>query len=207
MQQFRIEVSLIKSGKTLDDNQLADDEVSSRLTNPLPTSLSLVPIDESYMSGGYSYFGIYDLSGVSAWDDVASQFVEGVLGLLPDFRIDDRGDDYPRRENRLVVALHLRRERSAELALECKIRDDYRCQICGMKFDELYGNIGYQFAEAHHKVPLSRLTDEVNNSARNLITTCANCHRMLHRMDGHPGDIEKLKKRIRKLGYQARTIG
>ena len=31
-----------------------------------------------------------------------------------------------------------------------------------------------------------------------LVTVCGNCHRMLHRMDGKPDDIAKLKAIIRK---------
>lgn len=49
------------------------------------------------------------------------------------------------------------------------------------------------FAEAHHIVPLVQLDGAQSVSVDDLITVCANCHRMLHKLQGEPEDIEELK--------------
>ncbi len=109
--------------------------------------------------------------------------------------------DYPRQENRTLVQTHLtlERRRNRYLAAERKRRDKYLCQICGMKFVTAYGSpLGDGFAEAHHRVPLSELPDLTETHIEDLITVCANCHRMLHRMEGMPGDVDKLRKIVRR---------
>ncbi len=55
-----------------------------------------------------------------------------------------------------------------ELWLQVLKRDGWRCQRCG-SFINLH---------VHHKNPRSRLGDDTE---RNLITLCTNCHRDCHR--------------------------
>jgi hypothetical protein len=95
-------------------------------------------------------------------------------------------DVYSAYENRRVVRTHLARERDPELARRTKEKDGWRCQVCGMTFLEFYGEIGRDFAEAHHTVPLSKLRNRRQSTIDDLTTVCANCHRMLHKMDGKP---------------------
>lgn len=89
-------------------------------------------------------------------------------------------------------------ERSGLLAAERKARDEFRCTVCGFDFHEVYGKLGEAFAESHHKVPLSRLDGETQTELSDLVTVCANCHRMLHRMDGEAGDVAKLRRIVRR---------
>jgi 5-methylcytosine-specific restriction protein A len=65
--------------------------------------------------------------------------------------------------------------------------------VCDDRFEDLYGNLGVEFAEAHHIVPLSKLSGMVKTSLEDLMSVCANCHRMLHRMSGKPNDIARLR--------------
>jgi len=68
-----------------------------------------------------------------------------------------------------------------------------------MDFATVYGKaLGGAFAEAHHKKPLGTLNAKVKTRLEDLITVCANCHRMLHRMEGKAGDITKLTSIVRK---------
>ena len=48
------------------------------------------------------------------------------------------------------------------------------------------------------KTPLGLQPAKVMTHPMDLVTVCGNCHRMLHRMDGKPDDIAKLKVIIRK---------
>ena len=163
-----------------------------------------VPIFEQYW-GKYFYFGIYD-STVRTKDDSlnrklcerAAAFFESVARTMPKAKPESETQEvYPKEENRKKVVSHIQRERSRFLANECKSRDEYRCQVCGMHFEDIYGNeLGEEFAEAHHRIPLGKLKAEVKTQLDDLATVCANCHRMLHRMDGKYDDVEKLKRII-----------
>jgi putative restriction endonuclease len=99
-------------------------------------------------------------------------------------------------ENRQQVAEHLRRERSALLAAKAKLRDGYTCQICDLNFEEAYGRIGRGFAEAHHRMALSKLRPKVETKLADLATVCSNCHRMLHKMNGTRSDVSALRRAV-----------
>src|ERR1035437_7054915 len=151
--------------------------------------------------GKWCYYGIYDLTVRSADSGVnpklcarGAAFFESVARTLPDATPENEEREvYPQTENRKAVVSHLQRERSRLLATETKIRDDYVCQVCGLRFEDAYGELGEGFAEAHHRIPLNRLNGKVRTRVEDLATVCANCHRMLHRMDGKHNDVEKLR--------------
>ncbi|ACB95064.1 HNH endonuclease [Beijerinckia indica] len=153
------------------------------------------PIQEYY--DDTNYFGIYETESFNV--EKALRFIETVVSSLPEFDSGVSNDIFPE-NNRILVGEHLRIERKAALARECKKRDRYRCQICNFHFVERYGLLGENFAEAHHKVPLSKLDGEVKNCVDDLVTVCANCHRMLHRLEGKPTDIVKLRRIFKHVG-------
>ncbi len=160
-----------------------------------------VPIIEHYDERRYHFFGFYDPT-LETSAGISPQFIERAMGFLLDVArsqprakgSDNQGEVYSRYENRKLVTAHLRRERNGFLAAQCKLRDNYRCNVCDMSFAESYGEvIGAAFAEAHHIRPLGKLSDKTKTSIEDLITVCANCHRMLHRMEGKPEDIKALR--------------
>ena len=55
------------------------------------------------------------------------------------------------------------------------------CQICGFDFNSKYGEIGLDFIEGHHTLPMSKLSGEVKTKVEDIALVCSNCHRMLHR--------------------------
>lgn len=151
--------------------------------------------------GDWSYFGIYDPTVRSESNEVnprlvarAVEFFEDVARVQPGSKERDINREiYPQIENRKVVISHQHRERSGYLATERKNFDDYQCQVCGMRFENIYGALGKGYAEAHHIVPLNKLKGEVKTTLDDLRTVCANCHRMLHRMQGNRGDVARLR--------------
>ena len=157
------------------------------------------PILEKYAYGN-TFYGIYDPSRKSS-DRInphlvarAAAFFEDVARSLPRATVaSEQHEVYPQNENRAHVVSHLQRERSRLLAAECKIRDGYNCRVCGFRFEKRYGKLGAEFAEAHHLVPLGKLRGQTRTRLEDLATVCANCHRMLHRMDGARGDLAKLR--------------
>jgi predicted HNH restriction endonuclease len=163
------------------------------------------PILEEYESGD-TFFGIFDPTRDTAEEinqyfcSRAVAFFEDVARSLPTAKVsDDQHEVYPRNENRQQVRSHLQRERNRLLANDRKVMDDYTCQVCGMRFEKVYGKeLGRDFAEAHHLVPLHKLKGVVKTSLDDLRTVCANCHRMLHRMDGKREDITKLRAIVKR---------
>lgn len=112
--------------------------------------------------------------------DLFSQIATTVSGLQ---HASQSERPFPTERNRKKVRTHLSAERSAALANRVKIRDGFRCRVCDLNFEERYGTIGKGFAEAHHTIPVSTKTSGTLNTNKDVITVCANCHRMLHRME------------------------
>ena len=173
------------------------------LAKRLARSEFSAPVLENYHEG-LTWYGIYDPTKETTARATphfcarAVGFFEDVARALPNAKAEDeQREGYPQIENRKLVASHHHRERSKLLATECKIHHDYKCQVCGLRFEDAYGRLGGEFAEAHHLIPLSRLRENVRTRIEDLTTVCANCHRMLHRMEGHRDDIKKLKTIIR----------
>lgn len=169
------------------------------------------PIYEEYDENGseYAYYGMFDSALPESSDHVlgivvrATSFFETVIkSQQPNIQAHEKDHDhenvYAQCENRQVVRQHLAREQSRPLAEQCKRRDNYRCQVCEMTFREVYGDIGKSFAEAHHIIPLTRLANTVESSLSDLVTVCANCHHMLHKLDGAEEDMAKLRRMLHR---------
>ncbi len=83
-----------------------------------------------------------------------------------------------------------------------KVKDilKHTCQACKFTFTDMYGDLGKDFIEAHHLVPYSELKEGEQrklNIEKDFVVLCANCHRMIHRME-NPDDISGLRLLIEK---------
>jgi 5-methylcytosine-specific restriction endonuclease McrA len=163
------------------------------------------PILEEYESGD-TFFGIFDPTRDTA-DEINQNFCNRAVAFFEDVAramstagiSDEQHEVYPRHENRQQVRSHVQRERNRLLANDRKVMDKYTCQVCGMRFENVYGKeLGRDYAEAHHLVPLHMLKGVVKTSLDDLRTVCANCHRMLHRMEGKREDITVLQKIVKR---------
>jgi hypothetical protein len=170
-----------------------------RLTSPLMKNEFGELLLEKH-SNGDGFLGLYIRNSPSGHGE-EDQLNASTIALLQDVygatagKVDDSQlTPYPQYENRRIVVTHLRRERSRILSLNAKLRDKYRCRVCDMTFREHYGPLGDSIAEAHHLVPLSQLKARVTTSMEDLITVCANCHTMLHRMGGKRNDYRTLQR-------------
>jgi 5-methylcytosine-specific restriction protein A len=93
---------------------------------------------------------------------------------------------------------HMRIERDdRKLIKEVKKRKGYVCECCGFDFEKVYGEIGKNYIEAHHKQPIHQLKGKVIklDAEKDFIVLCSNCHKMIHRLDD-PSDLEKLRKSL-----------
>jgi putative restriction endonuclease len=86
-------------------------------------------------------------------------------------------------EGRANLRIHLRRERSRKLIEAFKATlSNPSCEACGMKFSEIYGELGAGYIEAHHKIPIASLeADGSKTRLSDLAALCANCHRVIHK--------------------------
>jgi 5-methylcytosine-specific restriction endonuclease McrA len=178
----------------------------SKLIHPLTRKQFNNPIYERYERWPCFFYGVYVPAANWTADRLhhvvvkAADFFSEVMWLPPKQQEDVSANKvaYPQLE-RSVVRKHLVRERSPQLAMACKRRDGFRCQVCAMTFAEVYGEeLGAEFAESHHLRPLSRKRANEKTKVEDLVTVCANCHRMLHLMRGREHDLDELKKRIRR---------
>jgi len=93
-------------------------------------------------------------------------------------------DEFP--EGRILERIHKYKERSSKASQEKKAKvlkekGKLECEVCGFDYLEVYGELGYGFAESHHIVPVSQLVAGQKTKLGDLAIVCANCHRMLHR--------------------------
>lgn len=115
---------------------------------------------------------------------------------------DDHAADEEFPEGREFERQHKMRERNqaAIAAAKKSFREKHGrlyCQVCGFDFLEHYGEVGRDFIEAHHTVPLSSMKGETKTRLSDLALVCANCHRMLHRQ--RPWlDMKNLERLITK---------
>jgi len=105
-----------------------------------------------------------------------------VQGVSPQ---EDDEQNTPGVEDLTRLREHKRIERNQRLSRAAKRSLGYTCQVCGFNFEARYGEIGRDFIEAHHLVPLSDLRGQrvLLRPDRDFAVLCSNCHKMIHRSD------------------------
>ncbi len=98
-------------------------------------------------------------------------------------------------ENLGKYRIHKVIERNPSLSKRVKQLQGYTCKACGFNFEVRYGEIGRDFIEAHHTVPISSLSkDKIKlDPMQDFTVLCSNCHRMIHRRKPIP-TLEEFKR-------------
>lgn len=118
-----------------------------------------------------------------------------------DTEVDITEDDEGFPEGKKKLRTHICRERNYKVIKEAK--DKYKkengkliCQICGFDFEDKYGEIGKDFIEGHHTIPVSELKEGDKTKVEDVLLVCSNCHKMLHRKRPwlKPDELEQLIK-------------
>lgn len=101
-------------------------------------------------------------------------------------------------EGARTQTLQTKYERNTYARKLCLSAYGYRCQVCSMDFEEVYGNLGYQFIHVHHLTEISSQNGQYQvDPIKDLRPVCPNCHAMLHRK--YPAfSIEELKAYMNK---------
>lgn len=144
-----------------------------------------------------------DAPGMLAESKVIAETVE----LFPDEYHSvppdlDLGDDNESAwEGGIRERAHLIRERNPKLR-EKKIEQARKkhgrvaCEACEFDFEETYGERGRDFAECHHRMPLSE-SGRTKTKLEHLAVLCSNCHRMIHRAKPWLS-VEELQSLVRR---------
>lgn len=81
-------------------------------------------------------------------------------------------------------------ERSSIARAKCIEFHGFFCQICGIDFGKVYGEIGHGFIHVHHVTPISRIGESYKvDYKKDLIPVCPNCHAMLHQKKENGEDV------------------
>ena len=89
---------------------------------------------------------------------------------------------YDELEGKKYEASVTRYERDHGNRKNCIDHYGYVCQVCGMNFEQVYGELGKDYIEVHHLHPVSQGERQVN-PIEDLIPLCSNCHSMIHRQE------------------------
>lgn len=134
--------------------------------------------------------------GAEVCDDCELE-TEDIEGLGFRQRPEETGEPETFEEGGTVTVKASLYERSKAARRKCLEHYGAQCQVCGLRFEERYGEIGEGFIEVHHEVLLSE-TEGVSevDPIEDLKPVCPNCHAMLHQ-DSPPLTIEELGERLR----------
>jgi len=95
-------------------------------------------------------------------------------------------DDVSFIEGKRKLRTHLVRERNPKIINLAKERFKEKhgrlfCEVCNFDFFKKYGELGEDFIEGHHTIPVSELEDGQSTRVEDIALVCSNCHKMLHR--------------------------
>lgn len=113
--------------------------------------------------------------------------VWGLRSYIPQENyVDLTEDDISFPEGKKVLRKHIVYERNPKLMIEAKRRfkelyGKLFCEICEFDFEEKYGEIGEDFIEGHHTIPVSEMKDGDETKIEDIVMVCSNCHKMIHR--------------------------
>lgn len=90
-------------------------------------------------------------------------------------------------------------ERSSVAREKCIAHHGCTCHVCGMNFENVYGEVGKGFIHVHHIKPLHEIKEDyIVDPINDLIPVCPNCHAMLHRkIDGTSFNVSMIKDKLR----------
>jgi 5-methylcytosine-specific restriction enzyme A len=92
-------------------------------------------------------------------------------------------------------------ERSSIARAKCIEAKGYNCEICDMKFENIYGKLGKDFIHIHHIIPLFQINETYKiDYQKDLIPVCPNCHAMLHKkINAKEITVDELKLIIKNI--------
>ncbi|WP_427133421.1 HNH endonuclease [Pseudarthrobacter sp. S9] len=95
-----------------------------------------------------------------------------------------------------------RYERSPDARRACIAHHGTSCAACGFSFEIAFGEIGKNFIQVHHIVPVSQLSSGYElDPVTDLVPLCANCHAMAHHGVRTPRTVAELRRIMAAAGF------
>ncbi|PWL30228.1 HNH endonuclease [uncultured Roseivirga sp.] len=116
------------------------------------------------------------------------------IDFFPDILLEDK-TEYEGATKSVIVNKYERSSKARENAVRFH---GLNCTVCGLNFEEMYGEIGEGFIHIHHLVPIHKVGKDYKiNYKSDLVPVCPNCHCMLHRkLNGEEPSVNELKEII-----------
>jgi|GEM_PF-1128402 Predicted restriction endonuclease len=108
-----------------------------------------------------------------------------IFSIVYDSAVEDTDElEYP--EGKEAYRTHKVRERNPKVIKKAKEKFKSRfgklyCEICTFCFEDKYGDVGEDYIEGHHSIPVSEIPEDYKTKPEDIVLVCSNCHRMLHR--------------------------
>jgi len=106
-------------------------------------------------------------------------------------------------EGKMITVKVNRYERSRKARKICLDHYGYKCTVCGFDFETIYGELGKEIIEVHHKKALSEIKESYEvDPINDLIPLCSNCNAVIHsRNDNLSVEklIEVIKREVNKI--------
>jgi len=88
----------------------------------------------------------------------------GLRNFVLDDKVDLTQEDDEFSEGKILLKKHLQRERNVKLIELSKKKfieknGKLYCEVCGFDFEQVYGELGKKFIEAHHIKPVSQMSE------------------------------------------------
>ena len=145
------------------------------------SKITLIPIPED----------VSELEYLKEW---VVRSVELIFTLLTISDVENEDPQSIQTEGTPHIIKAIRYERNPINRQLCLFRKGYSCAVCGMNFEDVYGELGHHYIEVHHTTPVSTMKEGyVFNVDRDLVPLCSNCHSMVHRQDP-PLSVDQLKE-------------
>ena len=135
--------------------------------------------------GGRGDAGVWDeLSGDPALVRALAAAIQAGAAVAPEAAALPEQDEGEVGEGRVLYRLHRARERNRSIVKKKKAAvlnagGTLACEACDLVFAEMYGPVGGDYIEVHHRVPL-HVSGPTTTRLADLALICANCHRMIH---------------------------
>lgn len=127
--------------------------------------------------------------------------IKNITGVS-EAQAEDIANNIEIQENK-KVANHIQYEGRISVANKNKAKSilGTKCMACGKDMSEIYGDIGKNYIELHHKIPYSDMkeNDTRTLSVDDFCVLCPDCHRMIHRLPD-ASDIDMLARIIKING-------
>jgi 5-methylcytosine-specific restriction protein A len=97
-----------------------------------------------------------------------------------DIKSDIESEEFLEGNIKLVEKNEYERNKKAREA--CLKHFGYDCKVCGFNFEKFYGEIGKNFIEVHHIIPIASIGESYKiDPLTDLVPLCSNCHSIIHR--------------------------